>query len=359
MPTFRCALCCAHLDSTSHLAKPMATQPTRDPWRVIWRIAASDGLITALLVAIAVGLLISVWMPQAPTDLVSYAQWYSDARNRFGPATLSLQTVGLFTIMRTVSFRALLALLSGCLFIRLIETGDQLRRHRDWTAALRLLSCAGALILLGGILLTHLLGWQIAGVIAREGERIDLPNGAWIALSNDASRVRRSPGIISFIETQIPGVRVAAHDESGRPLALYQTPHSDPVMQPTVDLVEDRYFAIPEAHLILRLTPQCSSVTSCQAALAQVYRSSSGKLIASAEVEGDEEMIVNGTILRLTRVPYAHINTAFNPGLWPTSVGLALWSIGLAGEIALALFAARKRADPIRHALRAQTGEEI
>ena len=112
----------------------MIAQTPRDPWRAVWRIATGDGLLVALLLATAAGLIATAWLPQRPAaDPVTYAhaQWLSEAQARFGEATPTLQALGLFTITRSLGFRALLALLAGCLSLRLMESGDRLRRNRE------------------------------------------------------------------------------------------------------------------------------------------------------------------------------------------------------------------------------------
>lgn len=321
----------------------MIAQILRDPWRAIWQIATSDGALVILLLGIAIGLTITSWLPQVPAaDPVAYARWLSEAQIRFGRATPTLQTLGLFTITRSFGFRALLALLGGCLLLRLTENIDQLRQGREiarplrwpWADLFPPLAHAGGLLLLLGLLITHLWGWHLEGLILKSGERITLPGGEkWVALSDDARNTSHSPGIVTFVEEHGPGVQVNAIDGAGRSLTL-QTVRADPVTQLTVALTEDQYFAIPEAQLGVRLAPQPGRVVEAHTpVLVQVYRSPPGQLATEAVLEGETELTVDDVTLTLTSLPYARLSATFNPSLWPTSVGLALLAAGLLGNV--------------------------
>jgi len=187
------------------------------------------------------------------------------------------------------------------------------------------------LLLLIGLLLTNLRGWQVAGLIVQSGERVTLPGTEkWVALDNDARRVTHSPGIVTFVEDHVPGVRASATNSTGQPLALQQTAEADPVTQLTVPLTEDQYFAISEAQLIVRLAPQPEhAVEGHSPVLVQVYQSPPGRLTTEMVVEGNTELTVDDVTLELANIPYARLSAAFNPGLWPTSAGLVLLVTGL------------------------------
>jgi len=363
----------------------MIAQTSRDPWRAVWRVATSDGLLITLLLGVAAGLALTSWLPQKPAaDPIAYAQWLSAAQTRFGNATPTLETLGLFTVTRSPGFRALLALLAGCLLLRLIESGDWLRRNRQiaepigewqeladmsrptvtndlhrwryrllsappllqadrwpWADLAPLLAHTGALLLLVGLLTTHLWGWRVEGLIVQSGERVTLPGTEeWVALGKDARRVTHSPGIVTFVKERGPGVQVSATDDTGRLLPLYP-PKSNPVTQLTVALAKDPYgaiqdaqFAIPEAQLVIRLVPQPDHVIEAHSpVLVQVYRSPPGQLITEAVAEGDTKLTVDEVRLEFTSVPYAQASATFNPGLWPTGIGLVLLGTGLLGSV--------------------------
>ena len=143
-----------------------------------------------------------------------------------------------------------------------------------------------------------------------------------------------SPGLLAFVEEQIPGIQTRADDDTGQPLTLQQSPNTEPTPQLTVALTEDQYFAIPEAQLVVRLAPHPNHTTETQhPALAQVYRSPPGRLVTETQVEEETKLSVDGVTLELTSVSYARLAVIFNPGLWPTGIGLVILTAGLLGNI--------------------------
>jgi len=269
----------------------MITQTVRDPWRVAWQIATSDYVIAILLLGIAAGLVITAWLPQMPVaDPVAYARWLSETQGRFGNATTAIQALGLLTVTRSLGFRALLALLTGSLLLRLIEGGDRLRRHREttepagewytltdvrlseatddlrrrryrvlgehplfqadrwpWGNLFPLLAHGGGLLLLIGLFVTHLWGWRIEGVVIQGSERVTLPDtGTWVKWDESTHDVTHSPGIMALIEEQLPGIQVRADDGAGQPLSLQQTPNAEPVTRLTVALAARACPVVPQ-----------------------------------------------------------------------------------------------------------------
>jgi len=289
-----------------------------------------------------------------------------------------LQALGLFTVTRSFGFRTLLALLVGSLLLRLIESIDRLRGHRElarpagewrtlgdvqlpkvmddlhrrryrvlseppllqadrwpWAELSLLVAHSGAMLFLIGLLITHLWGWRVEGLVVQSGKRVALADtDEWVALDTDGWQVTHSPGVVTFIEERGPGVRAAAVDGAGQSLPLQQTAEANPVThQLTVPLTEDRYFAIPEAQLIVRLTPQPNQAISAHTpVLVQVYRSPAGQLATEMIVEGGTELTVGDVTLELTSAPYARLGAAFNPGLWPSAAGLVLLGAGMLGS---------------------------
>ena len=330
----------------------MISQPPRDPWRTVWQVATSDATIAALLLGIAAALALAAWLPQMPADNpVSYAQWLSDIQARFRNATPSLQALGLFTIMRSAGFRALLALLASCLLLRLIEAIDRMRvrremmqptgewraleyvdlggaadyldRHRyrvvresaliqadrwPWAELLPIIVYAGGLVLLLGLLVTAVWGWRVEGLTVQSTEPVPLPGAkAWVALDSEDCRVQHSPGIVTFVEKCGPGVRVSATDAAGQSLSLQQTAESEPATELTLVLSEEHFFAIPEAQVIVGIAPgPIPEGGPYDTALVRVFRSPSGSMITEAVMDGDSELSTDGVKLSLSSQPYAH-----------------------------------------------------
>ncbi|MEE8306391.1 MAG: hypothetical protein V3R81_03945 [Gammaproteobacteria bacterium] len=358
----------------------MIVQTPRDPWRSVWQIVTSNYTLAVLLLGIAAGLIVTTWLPQMPAaNPAAYARWLSETQARFGDTTPSMQTLGLFTVTRSLGFRALLALLAGSLLLRLIEGGDRLRQHREmieqagewrtladvrlsdavdnlrrrryrilgehpffqadhwpWADVFPSLTYSGGLLLLIGLLITHLWGWRIEGQLVPGGERLTLPNTqAWVAWDEQTHTVAHSPGITAFVENQVPGILARADDGTGQPLSIQQTPDTEAVTQLMVALVEDQYFAIPGAQLIVRLAPQPNhTVEPDNPVTVQVYRSPPGRLVDEREVQGEGTISVDDVTLKLTNAPHARLTAVFNPGLWPSSAGLVALAVGLLGNIA-------------------------
>ena len=102
-----------------------------DPWRLIWRVVTSNEVLVALLLAIAVSLTLTAWIPQRPSSDADYARWLSEIQGRFGEATPLVRGLGGFRIVSSFGFRVLLAMLAACLLLRLVEGLDGFIEHED------------------------------------------------------------------------------------------------------------------------------------------------------------------------------------------------------------------------------------
>lgn len=348
-----------------------------DPWRIIWRSATSHTVVAILLLAVAVSVMLTTWVPQQPAADADYARWFSQVQARFGDATPVMQGLGLFNVTRSFGFRLLLALLSGCLLLRLIEGVDQLRRNRavvepdeDWEeisgedlspllddlrrrryrtvdatsffqvdcwpwADLSLVAAhSGALILLVGLLLSHIWGWQVDGLVLQRGQRSSLSDGNhWVALGEDGIATSHSAGVVSFIEKRGPGVSVRAVDDQGEPLRLQLTAEAEPMLDLLVPLPEDRYIAVPEADLIAHLSPQ--SEAPYTRLDVRIYRSPPGEIIDEVltDAGGQAELAMEGVTLELAAAPYVQVTVSRNPGRWPAGFGLVLLMGGVAANL--------------------------
>jgi hypothetical protein len=300
----------------------------RDPWRLIWQIAIGDSLLMILLVATAVGLLTAAWLPQVPTthsNPAAYALWLSETQSRFGEATQAVQELGLFDVVHSFGFRTLLALLGSVLLMRLVERGLR---------PFSLLAHGGGLLLLIGLLITHLWSWRVEGLIVHSGERASVPETAsWVALDGDTLDVTHSAGIAAFAEARGPGTRVGATDAQGKSLTIQQT-EDNPLTELTLALAEDQHLAVPDAQLIVHMAPQAGhSIGAHTPVLVQVHSYPPIQLEAEAVVEGDTELAIGDVRLCFTSAPYARVTATFNPGRWPTGIGIVLTVVGLGGSI--------------------------
>lgn len=344
-----------------------------DPWRIVWLAATSQIVVAVLLLCVALSLMLTTWIPQAPSPEVDYARWFSQVQARFGDATPAMRGLGLLNVTGSFGFRLLLALLSGCLVLQLVEgaaglwQGDEpldpdgkweqlsegdldelLDDLRDenyrtidgsscyqvdrWPLAdLSLLVVrTGALVVLGGLLLSQLWGWQVDGLVLQRGQQLSLPaSNHWVGLNDEGSELMHSAGAVGFIEGEGPGVAVRAVDEEGRTLRLQLTAEAEPSTELLVALTEDRYFAVPEADLIVRLRPL--SETPYASLEVQAYRSPPGEIVAELVTGdgGETDLTMEGVTLELAPAPYVEATVSRNPGRWTTAVGLVLLISGL------------------------------
>jgi hypothetical protein len=317
----------------------MNTGIVRNPWHAIWQSATGDSLLIGLLVAVAASLLATLWLPQMPdADPVAYARWLSDAQATFGTTTDTIQALGLLSITRSLGFRVLLALLAAVLLLRLIEHGDRLlarTEQRLWTLWFPALAQVGALLLLLGQVLAYLWGWQVRGLLVQAGERATLPGTqAWVVVGESQNEVAHSRGIVAFAEGRVPGVQVSASDSHGRSLGLQRTPQTEPQQGLTLALDEEQFFAIPEAGLVMHLTPHpAESGDTTKAVYVRVYRSPPGRLEMEQVLQGSGKVSIEGVTLQVASTPFARVAATFNPGLWPTGLGLALTVVGVVGSV--------------------------
>ncbi len=349
-----------------------------DPWRLAWRVVTSDEVLVALLLAIAISLTLTAWIPQQPSSDVDYARWLSQMQAQFGEITSALRGLGLFHVISSLGFRGLLALLSMCLLLRLIEglgrlaadqqaeepdgswqevsdwpwseLLDSLRRRRyrlvdassffqvdrwPWGGVLPLAAHGGALVLLVSLVLSHSLGWQAKSLILQHGDQQSLAGGeAWVKLPEDGDGVQSSPNVVAFVEDHGPGVLVRAVADDAQPLQLILTPSAEPSTELKIALAEDAYFALPEAELVVRLTPRSQEPFTRMDV--QIYSSPTGEIIAERVTEegGEGTFNVAGVTLAMVPAPYARLTATRNPGRLPAGVGVVLLLVGLMASLA-------------------------
>jgi hypothetical protein len=188
--------------------------------------------------------------------------------------------------------------------------------------------------LLSGLLLSRLWGWQVEGLVLQDGQRTSLPGvGNWVALTENGGAVIHSSGVVAFFETRGPGVQVYAVGDGDRPLEIQLAAEAEPSSEVMIPLTEDRYFAIPEAALIARLTPR--SEEAYTRVDVQVYRSPPGEMITETVTEkgGEASLAVEGVTMEFTPAPYALVTATYNPGRWAAGLGLVFLMVGVAQSV--------------------------
>ena len=304
-------------------------RPRRTPWRTTWTFATSNGLLVVLLMAIAAGLLVSTWLPQAPLDdPAAYARWLSNTQAQFSDATPILRAMGAFNVTHSVGFRLLLALLGGCLVLRLIDGAQSLSQPPTLAQSAPLTAHAGGLVVLIGLVIANLYGWRVEDVVLQGGERQAIAgHDAWVAAGADSQSIAHSPGIGVRIQERGPGLRLNAFDETGKPLLLKASTEAPATETLSFALTEDRYLAIPAAQLIVQLSPDEDADV-----IARIYGSPSGELVAEEPISTGTEIDVAATTIAFERAPYMMVDVVANPGRWPIGLGVLLGMLGLIGD---------------------------
>ena len=110
------------------------------------------------------------------------------------------------------------------------------------------------------------------------------------------------------------------------------TAAAEPGSEVMIALTEDRYFAIPEANLVARLTPRSAEADSVVDV--QVYRSPPGEIITETASErgGAARLVLEGVIMELSPAPYVVVTATYNPGRVVSAAGLLLLMVGAVGS---------------------------
>jgi hypothetical protein len=137
-------------------------------------------------------------------------------------------------------------------------------------------------------------------------------------------------------------VRVRAVGSDGRKLALQRGPGSTPVEELVVALSDSRdvetrdaIFAIPEASLIVRIAPVMQHGSQpTDDLLIQAYRSRSGELTAEAPLRGSVNVHVDDLVLTVETVTFTQMAATYDPGFWPTALGLSVLLLAQVASVA-------------------------
>jgi hypothetical protein len=218
------------------VATPNDDQPAQqsDPWRIAWNILSGDVLLAIALLGVALLMVLSAWLPQAPNSLtapVVYSRWLSGTQIRFGSAFAFLRQIEFFTLERSLALRTLIALATLCLIMRwiaslytgwaarrsplsppltapkvaskasldeiatalerrrfrIVREGAELRADRFPLAVVgQIITYTGALLVVAGLLISNLAGWRASDLTLGVGQTVPVGHGTPYSLCLDA-----------------------------------------------------------------------------------------------------------------------------------------------------------------------------
>jgi len=331
----------------------MAARTRRDPWRVAWNSVGADLTLAALLIAIAAALAVSAMVPQIPGgDAITRARTLSSLHVRYGSLARVFESLGLLSIRQSWALRVLVGLATSCIVFRAIDlvwrflaSGEIPPESHStsststswlWTQtggdAIALGSHVGAILIVVGLAISQVWGWEVTAVAPRGDGRIALPGqDAWVAY-DDEGRVTTSPGLRVRDAEFGPGARVRAIGPDGHLLRLRQGRDASPTTELSLALTldpdlatRDALFTVPQANLIIRVAPLDGAAgTVTDQLLVQAYRSPSGELAAEARVRGSADVRVGDVTIKMDSVPYAMLTAGYSPGQLPTVAGVII-----------------------------------
>ena len=237
------------------VAAPNDDQLTRqsDPWRVAWNILSGDVLLAVALLSIALLMVLSAWVPQAPNSVtapVAYSRWLSETQVRFGSAFALLRQIEFFSLERSLALRALIALATLCLIVRwlaslhagwaarrslpslpltapkattersldeiaaalerrqfrIVREGAELRADRfPLAVGGQIITYTGALLVVAGLLTSNIAGWRTSELTLGVGQMVPVGHGTPHNLRLDALDQANVAHISLMQETDVAG----------------------------------------------------------------------------------------------------------------------------------------------------------
>ena len=237
------------------VATPNDDQPARqvDPWRVAWNILSSDVLLAVALLGIALLMVLSAWLPQAPNSVtapVAYSRWLSETQVRFGSTFALLRQIEFFSLERSLALRALIALATLCLIVRwlaslhagwaarrsplslpltaprattkrsldeiaaalerrrfrIVHEGAELRADRFPLPVVgQIITYTGALLVIAGLLTSNIAGWRTSELTLGVGQMVPAGHGTPYNLRLDALDQANVAHISLVQETDVTG----------------------------------------------------------------------------------------------------------------------------------------------------------
>lgn len=381
----------------------------RDFWRSLWQFLTSDAVMITLCFIVAVGAMAALTLPQSPAagtaDAVAYSRWEAGAKLREGALFEPLFALGLNSVAQTAWWRIALVALAMVMALRLTDRISRLvvaraaahagtvrdeprvrvmldappldgmaaalrqRRYRvaqpgeggdaftadraPWAEALSIAMHAGLLIVIAGLLLNVLLGWEainravVAGAptlihpehevtLAGDGDDgatmqlIVQPGDAQIALA--PGQTASANGITIALRQITPGYRLSATTADDRPVLIRASNFVSPTTEVLLTFSEgepERYVAVPDAGVALALR---TGASLDQPGAVRVIAISSGSVITDTTIA--PQLTVDGTTFQFTPARGAVIDARYSPGDPLVWAGLGLGLIGLIGALA-------------------------
>lgn len=340
------------------------------PWQTIWRLATSDYLLGAVLLALALALFLAAWLPQTSEDsLDSDVTWQADVQRRFGEVAWlrsTLQAIGAFHVADAAGFRLLLALLALGLLTRLVESaesvwkgwrGDMLSNNgptspgsRPWEKLGTVGIYLGGLIVLLGAIITNIESWQVDSLSMVAGESVPLTNSGSLtlrltALDPDQQRAAgeiwrgeetlvnagdmavgrplEGGGVGVFLVGSGTGLRVQAKSSNNKILGLATGPATEAQEELVLTFSEAKsqhLVAVSDTELLLLLTLTQPGHADARLQV-QVYKESSGRFVQEQEVLDSTTMTESDVTFSLTPLPFAQVRVVHDGGAFWSQLG--------------------------------------
>ncbi|HHS98098.1 MAG TPA: hypothetical protein ENK08_09435 [Chloroflexi bacterium] len=361
---------------------PAESRSQRTFWHALWEFATGDVALAAVLLALALCWVLLLLIPQAPPDPLGLGRWMIRAEARFGALTGPLRSLGLFTLLRSPFYRAILAMLAFLLLVRTVAWAERLwqgrragRGHGEWTRLdegtleemarwlsrrgyrtrrvvkghvlqadrwpwaelTALLANLAPLLLLLGLLVGEAAGWKVEGVVGEAGRTVSVPgDGVFTLVKTAAGWAADRPGVRVYPVGSGPELTVSAVDSAGNPLGLQQSASDSPSSILYFRLTEeerDAYFAIPDAGLIVRIAPRPETPFRPGMDLqVQVFRSPSGRLVWEGTASGEATTLaVEELDIHIAQGAYPLLLAVRDPGYWLKVLALALIGVAMLG----------------------------
>lgn len=359
----------------------MATEhrTRRTFWDTAWALATGDACLAAALCALAFFWTLLLAVPQAPSHPLSAARWMTEVQSRFGALAGPLRALGLFSLVGSPVHRILLAVVALLLGARSYAWAERLARGREagrgsgawravnggsiddldrwlarrgyrtrrvvkghvlqadrwpWAEAIGLLAHVAPLLLLVGLLIGDVWGWRVDGLVGEAGQVVPLRGHGEVTLLATPAGYRADRSDVRLYVTGAGlELGLSALDAEGNPLGLQRGPNEPLEPHLRFRLTEeepDAYFAIPEAGVIVRISPQGQAVAD--PLRVQVFRSPSGQLVWEEELKaGAAEVSFEGVRVQLERGRYPLLAAVHDPGYGLKAAALALAGLALVG----------------------------